>query len=315
MSVIVFSILVSLTTSVAAAAIPLFNEIVQTNFLHNLTSSPRLGTIDPRFTATYRQGQEKLSSSSCLMNAVNAMMQLALENVTEPIRVRDFIDPDYSEVVIEPIVFNSRRMVEARFLLWGVWEGIMWMIHNRSFRDLMIGAHWDGTLMSNIWIRGNRRQLSVAGGNDTLGITALSPKRSTHNATVVSTQGLNMVDARNSLNDPHLTVSVTHVGVALGITEAFIAIFAALEYMAHFPSTDEVVGFRTSPEGEDTTIGVVEHPRAHVTGPPFLEFRWAILGIAQIPRWLLRQRRFTEVVMEIFVDRVSLGEGFLSKED
>ena len=248
------------------------------------------------------------------MNAVNAMMRLALENLTETISVRDYIDPDYPEVAIEPIVFPSRRRVEARVLLWGVWEGIRWMISHHSFRELVIGAYWDGILISNIWIRGNRRHLSVARGNDTLDITPRSRKIPTPNATVVSTPGLSMVDASNPLSDQHLTVSVTHVGDALGITEVFIAVFAALEYMAHFPSTDEVVMFSVSPEDEQTTIGILEH-EAHAAGPPFLEYQWVILGIAQIPGYMLQQRSFTEVVIEIFLNLVPLGEGFLTHEE
>ena len=313
MLVIVFSILISLAASVAAAVVPLYNAIGPTNFLPNGTSSPRLGTIDPRFTATYRQGQERLSASSCLMSAVNAMMELALENMTEPISVRPYTEPGYPEVTIEPIVSHSRRRVEARFLLWGVWEGIRWMINQRSFRDLVIGAHWDGIRVSSIWIRGNVGQLSVAGGNDTLDMMAGPAKTSTHNATVVPPRGLSMVDARKALNDQHLTVSVTHVGEALGITEVFVAVFAALEYMAHFPSTDEVVRFQISPDDEDTSIGILEHSRAPASGPPFLEYQWVILAIAQIPGYMLQERRFTEVIIEILVNLIPIGEGFLSR--
>ena len=134
-----------------------------------------------------------------------------------------------------------------------------------------------------------------------------------HNATVEPTQDMTMMDVRNPLNDQHLTVSVTAIGETLGMTEFFVAIFAALEYMAHFPSTDEVVTFQISPDHEDTTIGIREHTLTPPVRPPFFEYQWVILSLGQIPNYILQQRRFTIMVIEIAVDGVPLGEGFLSK--
>lgn len=247
------------------------------------------------------------------MNAVNAMMELALENFTEPILPRRYESPGYPEVVIVPVRGTPGYRVEARFLLWGIWEGIKWMISRQIFQDLVIGAYWDGILMCRIWIKRGPGALSVGGNSSTLGVTARSEKISISNATVEATHGVSMIDIGNPLNDQHLTVSVIGVGDALGITEVFVAIFAALEYMAHFPSTDEVVGFQISPDHEDIVIGIIEHTLTPPVRPPFLEYQWVILSIGQIPEYMLQQRRFTEVIIEIAVDGVPLGEGFLSK--
>lgn len=313
MLIIALPILLSLGANIAAAVVPLSNGINQTSFLYNSSDAPRLGAIDPRFTTNYQQGQGRLSATSCLMNAVNAMMKLALENITEPIRPQNYIDPGFPEVVIVPIAWVPGQSIEARYLLWGVWEGIKWMISHQSFRDLVIGAYWDGILMCRIWITAAYRDLSIAGSNGTLGLTARSEEMSIHNATIESTQSLSVLDVINRLNDQHLTVFVTQVGEMLGITEVFVAIFAALRYMAHFPSTDEVARFQITPDDEDTTFGILEHTRAPGVRPPFLEYQWAILSVGQIPGYMLEQRRFTEVVIEIAVDGVLLGKGFLSK--
>lgn len=315
MSAMVLPILLSLGATIAAAVIvPLSNGIHQAGIFPNDTSAPRIATIDPRFTTTYEPGPVRLSTTSTLMNAVNAMMELALENFTEPILARNYESPGYPEVVIVPVRLTPGNRVEVRFLLWGIWEGIRWMISHRSFQDLMIDAYWDGILVCRIWIKRGSGGLSIAGNSSTLGLTAGSEKISIGNATVEATQGVSMIDIRNSLNDQHLTVSVIGVGEALGITEVFIAVFAALEYMAHFPSTDEVVGFQISPDHEDTIIGIVEHTLTPPVRPPFLEYQWVILSIGQIPEYMLQQRRFTEVIIEIAVDGVPLGEGFLSNE-
>ena len=315
MSAIVLPILLSLaTSSVAAAMVSLSNwSSNEIGFLYNLTNSSILGAIDPRFTTTYRQGQVRLSATSCLMNAVNAMMELALEDFTQPVLPRNYMDPDYPEVMIVPIERMQGQRIEARYLLWGVWEGIRWMINHQSFRDLRIGGYWDGFRICNIWIRSAWRQLSVAGGNVTMGLTARSEWMSIHNSTVESTEGLSMMNVKNPLNDQHLTVAITHVGETLGITEVFVTIFAALEYVAQFPSTDELINFHISPDDENTTIGVLGNTRAPGFGPPFLEYQWVILSLGHIPAYMLQQRRFTEVVIEIAVDGVPLGEGFLGK--
>lgn len=308
MSAMVLSVILGSAAVIAAAVIvPPSKGIHQGSILPNDTSSPRIGAIDPRFTTEYQPGRVRLSATSSLMNAVHAMMELALENFTALILARNYQDASYPEVMIVPVP-AAGYMIEARFMLWGIWRGIMWMIGHASFRDLVIGAYWDGVLMCRIWIRRDEGALSIVGSNGTLGLTARSEGIPVGNAT----SGGSMVDIGNPLNDQHLTVAVTAVGEPLGITELFIAVFAVLEYLAHFPSTDEVVSFQISPDDEDTTIGMVEDSRIPRMGPPFLEYQWVILSMGQIPEYMLQQRRFTEAVIEIAVDGVPVGEGFIS---
>lgn len=304
-------ILSSALTIAAAVLIPPSNEIHQGSILPNNTSLPRIGAIDPRFTTDYHPGQTRLSATSSLMNAVQAMMELALENFTAPILARNYQDASYPEVMIVPTRSAVGYRVEARFLLWGIWEGIMWMIDHGSFRDLVIDAYWDDVLMCGIWIKRGEGAASIAGSNGTLGLTARLEKIPIQNAT--ATQGVSMVDVEDPLNDRHLRVAVTAVGESLRIKELFVAIFAVLEYLAHFPNTDEVVSFQISPDNEDTTIGMVEGTITPPIRPLFLEYQWVILSLGQIPEYMLQQRRFTEVVIEISVDGVPLGEGFISK--
>ena len=305
--------LVAITTAAAVVGLS-SDEVEPLRLLHNVTggAKPRVGAIDPRFSVTYRPGQTRLSATSSLMNAVNAMMELALEDFTEPIAVRNYVAPGYPEVAIVPTALGLGHRVEARFLLWGVWEGIRWMANHRDFRDLLIRAHWTGILMCTIRIRGALEKPSAASRNVSLSLIARSENISIHDTTAVSTQGLRNVDVRNPLNDQHVTVSVIELGARLGMLEVFIAVFAALEYVAHFPSTDEVDAFQLSADGEDIMIGVVGNTRAPAFIPPYLEYQWVILSIAQIPEYMIQvQRRFTEVVIEIAVDGVPLGEGFL----
>ena len=313
---IITAALISLAAITTAAAVvgPSANEVEPLRLLHNVTGGAKLGVgaIDPRFSVTCRQGETTLSATSLLMNAANAMMELALENFTRPIATRSFVVPGYPEVMIMP----STGQVQARFLLWGVWEGIRRMINERNFQELLVRAHWTGVLMCTIWFRGPLAKLSDASRNDTLSLTARSENISIHSGTAVSTQGLRNVDVRNPLNDQQLTVTVIDVGEGLAITEVFLAIFAALEYMAHFPSTDQVAAFQVSPDGEDTTIGVIENSGPPALRPPYLEYRWVILSMAQIPEYMLQvQRRFTEVIIEIAIDGVPLGECNLFKEE
>ena len=307
MSAIIWTLLSSLAAFVAATVVPLSNSSFD-----DVTDAPGVEFIDPRFSATYWYGQDRLSATSCLMNAANAMMELALENFTGPIDLRNYVDPNYPEVMVTSMAAGRRQTIEARYVLWGVWEGIRWMINHQSFRDLVIGAYWDDTLMCNIWIRAGRRQLSLAGRNGTLDLIARSERKSIHNTTVAA-QGLTEMHVKNPLNDQHLTITVTRTGEMLGITESFIAVFAALEYMAHFPSAEKLHRFQLSPDNEGTKIGIQDHIVAPTVGPPLFDYQSAILSVAQIPAYMLQQRRFTEVIIEIAVDGVSVGEGFLSK--
>ena len=310
---IIAPILISLTAITTAAAVS-SNDVEPLGLLHNVTgATPKVGAIDPRFSVTYLQGPNSLSATSSLMNAANAMMALALENFTEPIALRNYADIDYPEVIVVPTSPGLGQRVEARFLLWGVWEGIRWMINHRSFRSLSVHAHWNGVLVCTVWFRGAWGKLSATSRNGTLSLGAGSENISVHDAEAVSKQGLKKVDVADLLDTQHVTVSVVQVGAGLGIVEVFIAIFAVLEYMAHFPGTDEVAAFQISPDGGDITIGIVEDARAPTSIPPYLEYQWAILSMAQIPEYMLRYSRFSEVVFEIAVNGVPVGEGSLLK--
>ena len=309
MSVIISLIQLSLAATSAASVVPLSNGVHLTYSLYNITNAPRLGAIDPRFTTDFQQGRTRLSATSYLMSAANAMMELALENFTEPIRPRNLVDPGFPEFTVIPVAPGLGQRIEARYLLWGVWEGIRWMINHQSFRDLVIGAYWDGVPVCRIWITDSYRELSIVGSNGTLDLTARSEMVSNHNVTEESARSLSIMDVINPLGDQHLTVTVVHVGASLTITDVFITIFAALEYMAHFASTDEVADFRIVRDSTHTTLGIL----GHEVRPPFLDYQWVILSVGQIAGYMLHMRRFTDVDIEIAVDGVLLGEGFLSK--
>ena len=313
--VIMTPILISLAAITATAAAVSSNEVEPLlRLLHNVTGAkPRVGAIDPRFSVTYLQGQTRLSATSSFMNAANAMMELALENFTEPIALKNYVDVGYPEVKIVPTAPTVGQRVQARFLLWGVWEGIRWMISHRTFRSLLIHAHWNGILVCTVWFTGALENLSAPSRNDTVSLVARSENIFVHDATAVSTQGLRKADVRDPLDTQHVTVSVIQVGDGLGLVEVFIAIFAVLEYMARFPATDEVAAFQVSPDGGDVTIGIVENTRAPTLMPPYLEYQWAILSMAQIPEYMLQSSRFSEVVFEIAVNGVPVGEGSLFK--
>ena len=313
MTAIISSILFGLVATVAAAVIALPNAYGanQTGLLDNVTNAPRVGAIDPRFTTHVQPEENRLSATSCLMNAVNAMMELALENFTEPIRPRNYLAPGYHPVMIVPFGLSLRSRVEARYLLWSIWEGIRWMISHQSFRQLIIRGYWDGDQVCGIWIGAAREQPHMAGSNDTMGTTARSEKLPIHQATVEPTQGLSIMDVRHPVKNFYLRVSVTAVGEILDRTDVFLAIFAALEYMAHFPNTDEVGDFEVSPDGGGTTIAIQDHAQDPAVRPPFLEYQWVILSLGQIPEYMLQQGRFTEVSFEMSVDGVLLGEGLL----
>ena len=312
MSRVVVPALLSFAATAAAVGRPLSNGVNRTGYLHTVSDAAGLEAIDPRFTVRYEPGQDRLSATSCFMNAVRAMTELALEDFTGRIRPRNYIDLDYPGVVIVPRAAAQEQTVEVRYLLWGVWQGIGWMISQQSFRSLVIGAYWDDVLVCSIWIRRAWGQLSIAGSNGTLGLTARSERMSTRNTTVESTQGLGLMEVRTPSNDQLLKISVTHVGGPLGITEVFIAILAALEYLAHFPSADELIDFRIDPDGEDTAIGVGRHTQAPAVRS-VLSYQWGILSVAEIPGYMLRERSFKEVIIEISLDNIPVGEGFLAK--
>lgn len=80
-------------------------------------------TIDRHFSLQIDYGHSALPGMSILMNAVNAMTDLALEDFEEPIVPIIYSLISFPEVIIVPEASVQGGGIQTRFLVWGLWKG------------------------------------------------------------------------------------------------------------------------------------------------------------------------------------------------
>jgi len=85
----------------------------------------------------------------------------------------------------------------------------------------------------------------------------------------------------------------------------------ALCEMAVHPSTYRSNGLVEGLEGFAGAICILPVLPLRVS-PPYLEFRWMIRALSRIPAYMLEQRRFGDIKINLSVDGVPIGFGAMN---
>jgi len=272
----------------------------------NVTEFGQIPGIDPRFSVKSEYGRSELPTIPCLMNAVNAMQDLALEDFEGPVVPITYILDSFPEVMISPEATTLGGAIETRFIIWGLMIGVMEMMKRGVFQTAVFTLGYEGITVGYVRIA-QPGALFVAASNHTNSL-AQSPadeKRSS-GASANSTQ---------ETDDRQLTVSFNPIGPPLVAHDVLLAILYALVYTARFPATMVVEPFGlslTSPYN----MYIEGHPLAAASAatPPFLQYRGIVVALGQIPQYMSQRRRFSGVSFKMRFGRVTVGEGRMYKK-
>ncbi|KAM0799578.1 hypothetical protein BDR22DRAFT_890164 [Usnea florida] len=278
-----------------------------------------LGIPEPpaAFDLAYDLGGPKLRQTSCLMNTIAALKELALGNwLGKVIDGTEYRLDSYPEVGISVATPRIGGNIQARFIIWAICLGISKMIKAKTFELEQIELKWEQRLLG--WVQifnhpsGPGLTIEESQQKSTLDLKNLSANAmSTNNKTEIMPINITNTVITNNTNDPteaRLNVTFTPYGEYLGIYDVFVPLMSGLADLAQAPSTRVSSGFFVGLEGYRGFICILPVVPAR-TSPPFLEYGWLIRTLNRVPTYMLDNGRFGELEIWVEVDQVKVAFG------
>ena len=266
---------------------------------------------------TYYIKGPTISSTSCLMNAVDALKTLALGDYDAKIfdgteyRLDSF--PQTSIVVSTQ---RRKRSIQASYIIFAIMMGVREMISTNQFQLAQFELRWNGDLLGWVHVVGNSPALgsTFGGGQISPSVDVAKRRRvlqSTNATTMIDEFNITDIVATDQINDPQearVSTTFTPAGAALGIFDIFMPVMNAITDMAESPSTYRTDGLVAGFDGARGIVCLLQVV-PHRTTPPFMEYRWIIRAIARIPGYMLAHHRFGEVSILMSIDGVPVAFG------
>ena len=281
--------------------------------LHN--SSLNIPQPPEDFDLTFEIGGPKLRITSCLMNAVAALRELALGDwdlkITDGTEFR--LD-SYPEVSIIITTAKRKRNVQARFVTWAVCLGLFEMIALNRFEFAQIEMSWQRQIIGWVQVVNHPPRTSTI-LDETLGLVndtlALPNIKHATGSEPVNITNIVTTDNANDAAEARLSVDFAPYGNFLSIYDVFVPIMSGLTDMAMISSDRESSALMIGVNGFKGFVCVLPALPLR-TSPPTLTYGWLIRAISRIPTYMLAEGRFGEVTMKLMVDNVAVGYGRLS---
>ena len=303
-------------STVSSSAIA--NPVEHLNLTESLLplNATSLSALDPRFHITRTFGSINVPATSCLMNAVEAMADLALSRYDDRVDPKTYNLQKYPDVKITIQAVPAGGLLKTSYVVWGLYGGIGYMVRNNRFQCVKFYLRWNGDLVGLIDIDKVGPQLSIAGSNQSQSQSQIVQRSSALESIVNRSTNLTGLDTGPPvLFDPRLSILIERTGENLPIFAVFMTVLCGMEYAAQFPSTSRVSPFGIYQTGQpyDTAVWFQDYESKRRRSPPFLEYQWVIKSLAQLPGFMFGEGRFTEVEMVIEVDGIRVGEAYVGK--
>lgn len=277
-------------------------------------------TPPEEFEMAYEIGGPKLRITSCLINTIAALKELALgdwdRKIIDGTEYRLDSYPEVSIIITTP---RRKRNIQARFVMWAICYGVINMISKKTFEFAQIEMSWGGQVLG--WVQvinhppGAVLTKEERQANGTLDLGNQSATLSSTNGTTgLESINITNVVTMNNANDPaeaRLNVTFEPYGETLGVYDVFVPVMSGLIDMARFTSTYQPHGLIMGLEGWKGFMCFLPVMPLR-TSPPFMEYAWVIRTITRVPMYMLETGRFGEVNITIGVDGVNVGFGRLS---
>ena len=283
------------------------------------------GAVDPGFKVACQLGDTPLRPIACLINVVNAMANLALQDFDASIGPVIVQLPSYPDVVIRSTApALGPRMIPLRYILWGIWCGVAFMLDNHNFVTMRLTLSLHGRIVGYIAIAKPFSQLiTPVGSNDDSSteslekrsdvvLAATSPSKSLADSTNGTSLSLANLTSPSS-NADGLHVFVAPMGQGLSVSDFFKPILGCLGYVARFPSTAPVAGFKLVHDDTDMRMEFRDYDPQPRSEAPFFEYQLIAKALRSLPATVLQLGRWTEVIMVMQVDGIKVGDGWLKK--
>lgn len=284
-----------------ANRLPFNATVVDGSFL-NLTS---LGAIDPAFGFMPFFGEVKLAPVACLMNSVNAAFDLALQDFQGMMPATVYKLEDYPQVEISVFPDEEGNLMLRKYVVWGINIGIDLMIKNVKFTEAVFVMSYRGVEIGAVQYQAPGSTTSISAHSLDINLSAAQ-----------SEQNVSLLDNTLALiNEPQFEAKFTLTGLVLTIYEIFYTTLDMLRELADYTRTVRIVNDTTYVRSAGLDIFTVDpnDPSRTFKNPPYFQAEWLVRAMAQIPAYMLKQRSFRELDIELYVDDIKVGLVFLRK--
>lgn len=328
-------LLLGLATSTNAASLPkpsLGRSLPMnlTDLYSSATNATSLGDggsagIDPRFSVDYQLGGIPLRPIACLMNAVNAMTNLALQDFGSTVRPVVARLPSYPDVVFksDPTGLNPGT-TPVRYILWAIWSFALFVMKYDNFQTMLMTLRFNGIIVGYVTIeKPDPQVLSLANVDNSIHtikerakevLPAIPVTNDLANFTEIpGITSLSLANTTTPSNTGNLRVFIKPVGHILTNIEFFVPILANLEYVARFPSTSPVNGFISNPADVDTWMEFRDFGGQPRTQAPIFEYQCIAKALGELTGYLARLGWWSEAIIVMQVDGVNVGDGWIRK--
>lgn len=230
--------------AIQAISIPqLSNPTDATNQLLTLNNTT-LGSDSPetRFHTSASIGPTFVPINSTLVNALFFLAEMASRDHDEIVPADTWIAPNTSEVHI-----TTEDDIQAKYLLWGVYQGLEFMIHNKRFHEVLLTLRFDQEIVGKIWIMLLPNPLlNLASINSTGGVTQQRDRPWTAFDTTAVQPSLANVDTNDTiLMDDQVKVGVETIQNAKKLTrfDVFFVCYTALVDISHVKPDSQMNDF------------------------------------------------------------------------
>lgn len=288
------------------------------------------GGIDPRFSIRYRVGDIPLRPLACLMNAVNAMTNLALEDFDGSMGPVVARLPSYPDVVIRNEAASpSPGTMPIRYILWGIWSFALFVLGHDIVQTMLLTLAFDGAVVGYLMVEKPDSEILMLAGSSEHGDAEFRGRRSEvalparplsktlADLTMMSnTTSLSLTNTTTPSHADNLRVFIHAAGQPLTNIQFFLPILAGLGYVSRFPSTSPVEGFklRPAPATSDTWIEFRDFGPQPRTEAPFFEYRWVAMALGELTGQMVLLGEWREAVVVMQVDGISVGDGWIRKD-
>ena len=309
----ILQILLCLTISKSATSTLLPNSINTIDYVATTSNTTLVDSVDSRFDIAYTFDTPVLPITSCLMNALAAVRELAVGDFTENLTPKTYRLTDYPSVSIVTDATSSSETIETRFVIWGIWKGIRHMVLSGKFRNVLFTLKWNGAVVGYVMVVRSGEALGIARSNNSQILSQRSDALSISNTTANLPQINNSVVITDPVDEAKLEVSLTFTGQVFTIYEVFSTVLAALASLAEVPKDQRLQYISLSPDYYDITLAIFDPRESPQTSSPILNCKETLMAMAMIPRYMVQRSEFREMVLAIRSDGVLIGEGFMSR--
>ena len=212
------------------------------------------------FKINFQLGTIFLPPESVLLNVLQFMSIIARQTYDQKLAPRTYSTPGYRNVQI-----TSFAWTEPRFLLWGIFYTIDFMIHSARFHEALVELYWEDNVVGRLKIAAGIPRSTSEGGEPTQDLATTGGESVkadggvSDNNTVVPLTALNASAAAVSVRHPY---SIYYEGIPdatkVNRNDLFEVFYAAINHVAQYNVGSLMREFQSTSPNEQVMLRMKE---------------------------------------------------------